>query len=113
MKITKTMSTRLFKYIKTIDIKFNPFDSRTRSARELMRQVEAARLKKSNPKLKINTTVVGTVDPPHVGFEFIDGTKKEFDSQNFQVDEILNDVYIIANNLDIHYELDGKSIEAL
>jgi len=39
-----------------------------------MRQVQAERFLKANPKLKINTNVVGTADPPKVEFEFIDGT---------------------------------------
>jgi hypothetical protein len=40
-----------------------------------MRQVQAQRFLKANPKLKIGTHVVGTADPPKVDFEFIDGTK--------------------------------------
>jgi hypothetical protein len=40
-----------------------------------MRQVQAQRFAKANPKLKIGTHVVGTADAPKVDFEFIDGTK--------------------------------------
>lgn len=40
-----------------------------------MRQVQAQRFVKANPKLKIGTHVVGTAEPPKVDFEFIDGTK--------------------------------------
>jgi hypothetical protein len=39
-----------------------------------MRQVQAERFAKANPRLKINTKVVGTVDPPIAEFEFVDGT---------------------------------------
>jgi len=49
------------------------FDRRTRSARELLRQVQADRFSKANPKLKINTTILGSVDPPSVRFTFADG----------------------------------------
>ena len=51
------------------------FDSRTKSARELMRQVQAERIEKANPKMKLNCNIIGTVDPPSVEFEFIDGNK--------------------------------------
>lgn len=87
------------------------FDSRTRSTRELMRQVQAERFVKSNPKLKINTMVVGTTDPPKVEFEFIDGTVTTYDSQQFQAKEMLDEIFLTANNLDIEYELEGKSVD--
>lgn len=87
------------------------FDSRTRSTRELMRQVQAERFVKSNPKLKINTMVVGTTDPPKVEFEFIDGTVRTYDSQQFQAKEMLDEIFLTANNLDIEYELEGKSVD--
>lgn len=40
-----------------------------------MRQVQAQRFSKANPKLRIGTNVVGTAEPPRVDFEFVDGTK--------------------------------------
>lgn len=40
-----------------------------------MRQVQADRIQKSNPKMKLNCNVVGTADPPSVEFEFVDGSK--------------------------------------
>jgi hypothetical protein len=86
VKFTKQLSSHLFKYVKTIDIKFNrkffvslfrrcerpdirtctvshthllnrnpcssAFDGRTRSAREVFRQVQAERFKKANPKVR-------------------------------------------------------------
>jgi len=76
-----------------------------------MRQVQAERFVKSNPKLKINTMVVGTTDPPKVEFEFIDGTVSTYDSQQFQAKEMLDEVFLTANNLDIEYELEGKSVD--
>lgn len=35
----------------------------------------------------------------------------QFKSQNYVVTEMLNEVYIKANNLNIEYELEGKSID--
>ncbi len=86
-------------------------DSRTASARELLRQVQANRIKKANPKMVLNVDVLGTAEPPVVNFEFVDGTKKDFQSQSFIANEMLSEIYMIANNLDIEYELAGKSVD--
>eukprot|EP01083_Nonionella_stella_P145698 457047_1 len=111
LKITKDISSQLFKFVKRVDIKINPFDNRTRSARELMSQMKSERLSRANPKMNVNINIVGTADPPLVEFEFIDGSKKEFDSQGFLANEMLDEVYLFANSLDIEYELEGKTID--
>eukprot|EP00978_Attheya_sp_CCMP212_P034225 scaffold142505_cov40-Attheya_sp.AAC.1 len=87
------------------------FDRRTRSARELMRQVLADRYKKANTKLKINADIHGKVDPPLVAFKFADDSELKFDSQEFVATEMLGEVFQHANNMDIDYEMNGKSIE--
>jgi hypothetical protein len=51
------------------------FDNRTKSAREIWRQMQATRYHKANPKLKINTEVLGTAAAPEVVFKFIDDTE--------------------------------------
>ena len=40
-----------------------------------MRQIQAERYSKANPKLTINIDIVDTIDPPKIDFEYIDGTK--------------------------------------
>ena len=54
---------------------YKAFDKRTTSARELLRQVQAERIQKSNPKMVLKVDLLGTADPPLVNFEFVDGTK--------------------------------------
>ena len=54
------------------------FDNRTTSVRELLRQVQAERIKKANPKMKVNVDVTGTAAPPLVNFEFVDGTNVSY-----------------------------------
>lgn len=106
-----------------------------------MRQVQAERFIKANPKLKISTNVVGTADPPMVKFEFVDGTQvshcmiillsntvvrdkasndpirillnvqRIYDSQQYVAKEMMEDILLAANALDIGYELEGKSID--
>jgi hypothetical protein len=87
------------------------FDRRTRSARELLRQVQSQRYSKANPKLKIVTKVVGTIDPPNVRVVFVDGKDQSFNSQNYIAKEILAEVFQRANSLDIQFELDGKNVD--
>ena len=48
------------------------FDIRSGSAKELLRQVRADRFKKTNPKLKIQSNIVNTPNPPNVTFKFAD-----------------------------------------
>mmetsp|Transcript_33155 Transcript_33155/g.94251 ORF Transcript_33155/g.94251 Transcript_33155/m.94251 type:complete len:115 (+) Transcript_33155:157-501(+) len=111
IKFSKESSTRLFRYVKSVDIKFNPFDSRTKSAREIWRQMQATRYHDANPKLKINTNVSGSADPPEVLFTFADDSVKKFDSQNFKANEILFDVHLFLDKLDNEYEMAGKSLD--
>jgi len=112
-KVTKGISAHLFKYVKKVDIRFNPFDTRTRSARELLRQIQAERYSKANPKLTINIDIVDTIDPPKIDFEYIDGTKTEFDTQYFQVKDMLMEVHSLTSVMDMNYELEGKSVDDL
>lgn len=110
-KFTKTVTSNLIRYVSTVDVKFNPFDMRTRSARELLRQVSSERFLKAHPKLKISTHVVATVDPPKVEFQFVDGTKKEFNSEEYQVQEMMGEVFMQAEQMDNQYEMEGKSLD--
>eukprot|EP00531_Pseudo-nitzschia_arenysensis_P003154 CAMPEP_0116128002 /NCGR_PEP_ID=MMETSP0329-20121206/7131_1 /TAXON_ID=697910 /ORGANISM="Pseudo-nitzschia arenysensis, Strain B593" /LENGTH=114 /DNA_ID=CAMNT_0003622119 /DNA_START=100 /DNA_END=444 /DNA_ORIENTATION=- len=111
IKFTKETSSRLFRYVKTVDIKFNPFDNRTKSAREIWRQMQATRYHKANPKLKINTEVLGTTAAPEVVFKFIDDTEKRYESQNYTAGEIFFDVHLSLDNLDNEFEMSGKSLD--
>lgn len=111
IKFNKETSTRLFRYVKSVDISFNPFDNRTRSTREIWRQLQATRYHNANPNLSINTHVLGTAGPPEVVFKFIDDTEKRFDSQHLKANEIMFDVHLNLDRLDNEYEMSGKSLD--
>jgi len=51
------------------------FDSRTRSARELLRQVQSKRFVEANPRLKIAAEMHSRPDPPTATFQYVDGTE--------------------------------------
>ncbi|KAG7342464.1 39S ribosomal protein L53/MRP-L53 [Nitzschia inconspicua] len=111
IKFSKETSSRLFRYVKTVDIQFNPFDNRTKSAREIWRQMQATRFKRANPKLQINTNVSGTAAAPQVVFTLYDDSEMRFDSQNYTASEILFDVHLTLDKLDNEFEMSGKSFD--
>jgi len=110
-KITKDMSSHLIKYVRKVDIHFNPFDNRTRSARELLRQVNSERLLKSNPRLKVNPIIHARPDAPRVQFTFVDGTDATFDSREYLASEMLTDVWRTLTKMDDDFELEGKNVD--
>lgn len=111
LKITKEMSSHLIKYVRTVNFSFNAFDSRTRSAREVMRQFEAQRLVRANPKLKVKADVHSRPSAPEVKVSFVDGTDLTFDSQEYIAADMLMDIWRAAMKLDDEFELEGKNVE--
>mmetsp|Transcript_15982 Transcript_15982/g.27067 ORF Transcript_15982/g.27067 Transcript_15982/m.27067 type:complete len:116 (+) Transcript_15982:1293-1640(+) len=111
LKFTKDVSAHLIKYVKSVDISFNPFDARTTSARELLRQIQSTRYQTSNPKLVVNATTTASAAPPSVVFKYVDGTEQAFDSQEFICKEMMDSVFLRAMQIDIDFELDGKSVD--
>jgi hypothetical protein len=87
------------------------FDQRTRSARELLRQVQAKRFTKANPNLKINVDVHNRAEKPLARFALVDGTEQLFETHENNVKEIMFQVHLKAMELDADYELAGKSID--
>ena len=75
MKLAKDVTTHLFKYVKVVDIRFNPFDGRSKSVKELLRQVQATRYSKANPNLEIKKAILATADAPFAHFQFVDGSE--------------------------------------
>ena len=89
------------------------FDQRTRSARELLRQVQAKRYIKANPNLKINIDVHSRPEKPMARFQMVDDTEQLFETHENDVKEIMFQVHMKAMQLDADYELSGKSIDEM
>ncbi|KAL3827093.1 hypothetical protein ACHAXA_002328 [Cyclostephanos tholiformis] len=111
LKITKEMSSHLIKYVRKVEVSFNPFDMRTRSARELLRQVNSQRLLRANTKLKVNAIVQGRPDAPTVKFSFVDGSDISFDSREYLANEMLMEIWRKAMKMDDEFELEGKNVD--
>jgi hypothetical protein len=54
---------------------YTAFDNRTKSAREIWRQMQATRFRRANPNFKINTNVSGSAAAPEVIFTLLDNTE--------------------------------------
>ena len=111
LKITKDISSHLIKYVRTVDVTFNPFDNRTKSARELLRQIDSPRFHGCNPKLKVNAIIHSRYDAPRATFAFVDGTDVSYESRDFLVNEMLYDVWRKAMTIDDDFELEGKNVD--
>merc|ERR1712238_203366 len=81
------------------------FDNRTRSARELLRQVDSERFHRCNPKLKVNANIEARYDAPKVTFAFVDGSDVSFDSREYLVNEMMMDVWRKTMKMDDDFEL--------
>ena len=84
---------------------------RTRSARELLRQINSQRLLRSNTKLKVNALIQAMPDAPTVKFSFVDGSEVTFDSREYLANEMLMDVWRKTMKMDDDFELEGKNVE--
>ncbi|KAL7539289.1 hypothetical protein ACHAWF_006366 [Thalassiosira exigua] len=111
LKITKDMSAHLIKYVRKVDVSFNPFDMRTRSARELLRQVNSQRILRANPKMKVIPNVHSKPDAPRAHFTFVDGTDMSFDTKDLLVNEMLMEVWRTVMKMDDNFEMEGKNVD--
>lgn len=84
---------------------------RTRSARELLRQINSQRLLRCNTKLKVNAIIQSMPDPPTVQFSFVDGSEITFDSREYLANDMLMDIWRKTMKMDDDFELEGKNVD--
>jgi hypothetical protein len=113
LTVTNSFLSNLFVFINIRLTMHTAFDARTRSARELFRQVNIERFFQANPKLKVNPDIHSLPDAPRVKFSFVDGTDKEFNSVEFLADEMLMDVWRTVMKMDDDFEMEGKNVDDL
>ena len=77
----------------------------------MYRQVSAERYIKANPKLKINFNVTPAIVTPTVTFTFVNGNVLEFECEKFICKDMMFKTLLTASELDIEYEMAGKSID--
>ena len=84
---------------------------RTRSARELLRQINSQRLLRANTKLKVNAIIQGNPNAPTVKFSFVDGSDVSFDSREYLANEMLMEIWRKTMKMDDDFELEGKNVD--
>mmetsp|Transcript_28924 Transcript_28924/g.42890 ORF Transcript_28924/g.42890 Transcript_28924/m.42890 type:complete len:116 (+) Transcript_28924:191-538(+) len=113
VRFTKEVTNKLIKYVTRIDIQFNPFDGRSKAAREMWRQMKAQRYYQANPKLSLDLKQVSTPVPPVVKFSFVDGSNMDFDCEQQHCKEMLHGVWEHARDMDFEFEMTDKNIDDL
>ncbi|GMI45176.1 hypothetical protein TrCOL_g10635 [Triparma columacea] len=117
---SKTVSTRLIKYISSVKISYNPFlpspsdPKHSRGVREFESRLGAPRYKVSNPSLQITRDVHNRVwegEGGNVKVTFVNGDVMELKGWKGKVGEIEDEVFRRAEDIEFDYEKQGKSVE--
>ena len=90
---------------------FPAFDARTTSARELLRQIHSERMLACNPKLKVINDIHSKPNAPRIQFDFVDGSDMAFNTEEFQVQEMMMDVWRTTMKIDDAFEMEGKNVD--
>mmetsp|Transcript_11944 Transcript_11944/g.24426 ORF Transcript_11944/g.24426 Transcript_11944/m.24426 type:complete len:123 (+) Transcript_11944:245-613(+) len=117
---SKTVSTRLIKYIKSINLAYNPFHPNptnprhVRGIREFETRINIDRFKKSNPALKITSDVHNRVwegEGGTVHVTYADSSTLNLTKFQGKAEEIEEEVFRKAEDVEWEYEQEGKTIE--
>ena len=90
----------MLRHVKQIRVAFSPFDRKSRSAREFLRQVSARRMRATNPKAVVETVVREDYGENTVDIEFTDGQTLSLGTCNMIVNEIIEEIDLVNNQID-------------
>ena len=113
-KVTKEAAARLFRYVKRVEVSFNPLDptGSSRSCRELMVQLSSNRIKKANPKMQIIADVHGRHVNPTMVVNFADDSEAMIiDTNESKVEELKADIFQRLMSIEQTYEAAGKLVD--
>jgi len=110
-RITRGENVRLFKYVTSVDLTFNPWDAKSNSTRELWRRLTSHKLKASNPKALVNATMPTVVPAPTAFVKFVDGSVVDLkDCSKLRVEEIVAELNMAAARIDNEWAMNGKDL---
>jgi hypothetical protein len=91
------------------------FDIRSKPAREILRQLQADRFAKANPKMTLSPEILYTIQPPVVNFSFVDGSSLKYiiEVPDQHCQEILDEVWDHITDIDYQFDIDGKEIDSI
>mmetsp|Transcript_19428 Transcript_19428/g.35153 ORF Transcript_19428/g.35153 Transcript_19428/m.35153 type:complete len:118 (+) Transcript_19428:103-456(+) len=112
-RVKKSEAVRLYKYVKSVEIAFNPFDAKSTSARELWRRLSSPRLARSNPQAQLNIkTLTDKTALPAAHMTFVDGSEVKFDDiSTTDVAALLSEMHMGAAKIDNVWAMEGKDLD--
>jgi len=119
-KVPKARAAALFKYVKSINVSFNPSATTrladTRSAREFLTQIQSKKIAISNPRLIIETDVHARADRPQLDIAFVDdqglgGENLKLTTDEMVVDTIRAELFQRCMAIEQDYDLKGKTVD--
>lgn len=111
-RVSRVDSTRLFKYVAKVDIKFNPYDQHSASVRELWRRLSSPKLKRSNPKCDVSIKMLDTATRPSTSMTFVDGSQTNLeDTSKMNVAELLSEMHMGAATIENAWVMEGRDLD--
>mmetsp|Transcript_49220 Transcript_49220/g.99061 ORF Transcript_49220/g.99061 Transcript_49220/m.99061 type:complete len:116 (-) Transcript_49220:95-442(-) len=111
-RISRKESTRLFKYVSTVEIGFNPWNDDSTSARELWRRLTSERLSRSNPKADVKASMPTDLPTPFAHIKLVDGSEVQLkDCSTMNVEELMSEIITAAMKIDNEWTVEGKELD--
>jgi len=112
LRVPRALARELIQYAKSLNITVNYWHPKATSGMEFFRQMNSPKLYKKNPKFEVNINYVETMEEPTLVAEFIDGTKWETETSNFQAVELRNTFYQFTAKIEDDMEESGGAIDS-
>lgn len=110
-RISKVDKIRLFKYVTSVEITFNPWDPTSTSSQELWRRLTAKTMKVSNPKAVVNAVMNPKAAFPLTTVKFVDGSSLKLDqAAKMDVDTLISEINMAAAGIDNEWLMEGKEL---
>jgi hypothetical protein len=111
-RIKPKEGVRLYKYVVSVEVGFNPWDSKSTSTRELWRRLSSAKMVKSNPKVALTAKMPVDLKLPYTTLKFLDGSVLTLeDTSTMRVEEIFSEINMGAARIDNMYMTQGKELD--
>ncbi|GMH68733.1 hypothetical protein TL16_g04999 [Triparma laevis f. inornata] len=116
----KTVATRLIRYVTQVHIAYNPYlanavnPKHARGAKEFYVRLQSKRVTDSNPKLKLSCDVhnrLSSGEGAKVDITFVDGTSMNLSNFEGKVNDLEDELYQRASEIEYAMEVEGKSLD--
>ena len=108
-KVPGVETPDLFKFVSKASFKFDPFNEKARSVREVWRDLSSSRYAKSNPKAKLTFELVKD-EPSALTVSYIDGRVEEFEPDGITAREIFSEIWYNAFDVEWNYRAEQKPL---